>query len=542
MNKVLFTTVQKPFGLENEHVQAELFHAQVTRSQGIFSLRSVYHGWNLEFMAKNINAPTTVLHYPSEKEFIKELKKDYDYLGIGFVLPTWDKAKRLIELTRLNSPNTKIILGGYGTVLSEVDEYADFVCRGEGLSYMKELLNEPQVTKFNTPTMINEMSCLSLPVGQTGVIFGGLGCPNGCDFCCTSHFFKKKHIPLLKTGKDIFEAMKKYDSIMKARSYSIIDEDFLKDKTRIKELYEYTSKETDNPRTFSCFASAKSIMQYDPEWLVELGVDTIWLGVESKYYSYDKTAGIDLKKLFDSLHEVGINTLGSMILGVDHHDSENIQKDIDYTLSLKPSLTQFLIFSPCPETPLYKRLDEAGTLTNVPYAKQDGFHLLFKHPNFTAVEIEKIQLDAFKQDFEKLGPSALRFIEKTLLGYRHFKNSNKPIIISRFKKYKKLLIRALPLFPAAISHATSVEVKKWVRKLRKEVEIELSFKDIIIGRALAPIVQGFALYTKLIMESGTDHMQPKTLINRYNYKANKLIKIDTIQNPQRLGSELKECI
>jgi hypothetical protein len=54
MKKVLFTTVHKPLGIDNENVTAELYHAQVTKAQGIFSLRSIFHGWGLDFMAKNL--------------------------------------------------------------------------------------------------------------------------------------------------------------------------------------------------------------------------------------------------------------------------------------------------------------------------------------------------------------------------------------------------------------------------------------------------------------------------------------------------------
>ena len=36
----------------------------------------------------------------------------------------------------------------------------------------------------------------------------GLGCSRGCDFCCTSHFFDRKHVALLKSGRDLHEAMR----------------------------------------------------------------------------------------------------------------------------------------------------------------------------------------------------------------------------------------------------------------------------------------------------------------------------------------------
>lgn len=68
---VLLTTVCRPFGGvgEGDSVAADLFHAQVTRSQGILSYRQVIRCWGLDYIAENIDAPSVFLHYPSEREF-----------------------------------------------------------------------------------------------------------------------------------------------------------------------------------------------------------------------------------------------------------------------------------------------------------------------------------------------------------------------------------------------------------------------------------------------------------------------------------------
>jgi radical SAM superfamily enzyme YgiQ (UPF0313 family) len=518
MKKVLLTTVQKPFGVENEHVLAELFHAQVTKAQGIFSFRSVYSGWGLEFIANNLKSPTKVLHYPTEKEFLQELRSGYDYVGINFVLPTWHKARRLIQLVRRESPETEVILGGYGTVLSEVDDYADHVCRGEGLEFMQRLLGEKPIERYKTPIVINKMKCISLPVGETGVLFAGLGCPNGCDFCCTSHFFKMKHIPLLRTGREIYQAMKAYDGVLRNGTYSIIDEDFLKDRKRIEELYEYTSKDLERPRSFSCFASAKSIQQYDPEWLVELGLDSVWIGVESNLYQHQKVRDCNKHELFDSLHRVGINTLASMILGIDQHFPGNIWEDIDSFISLRPTLSQFLIYSPCPTTPLWKRLEGEGRLIkDYPLEDRDGFHLLFRHENFSAVEIEQIQEDAFKKEFHELGPSVMRYVEKALNGYRHFAGSEKAIHVARREVFKKMIARALPLFGTVNRNAPSQRVKEWARDLKKEVLSILPARERYFGKAKAALIPFSAAYTRFSLNHTTGHLQPKTRIHAYNF-------------------------
>lgn len=72
---ILLTSVCRPFGGkgEGDSVGAELFHAQVTRAQGIFSFRQVIRCWAIDYLAENIEAPCVVLLYLSERKFVREL-------------------------------------------------------------------------------------------------------------------------------------------------------------------------------------------------------------------------------------------------------------------------------------------------------------------------------------------------------------------------------------------------------------------------------------------------------------------------------------
>ena len=46
-----------------------------------------------------------------------------------------------------------------------------------------------------------------------------------------------------------------------------------------------------------------------------MGIETLWVGVKSREAPYAKLKGFDVKKIFDTLHAHGINTLASLILG-----------------------------------------------------------------------------------------------------------------------------------------------------------------------------------------------------------------------------------
>jgi haloalkane dehalogenase len=171
---VLLTSVCRPLGPrygDAPSVGYELLYRQVTRAQGIFSPRTLNIQFSIEYIAENLDAPTVVLQYPSQREFIRELKKGYDYVGISFLMAIFHKVKEMVALIRQHAPDTKIVLGGYGTVLSdeELKPYADFICREEGVGYMRRLLDEPQIPMpYKHPLIVSHLKVFGWKVSGTG--------------------------------------------------------------------------------------------------------------------------------------------------------------------------------------------------------------------------------------------------------------------------------------------------------------------------------------------------------------------------------------
>src|SRR5271157_6613259 len=146
--RILLTSVCRPMGPkygDAPSVGYELLYRQVTRAQGVFSPRTVNVFFGLDYIAENLDAPTVVLQYPSKHELIKELKKGYDYVGVSFIMALMHKMKETVALIRKHAPNSKIVLGGYGTVLKDevLQPLSDHICREEGVAFFRKLLNEP---------------------------------------------------------------------------------------------------------------------------------------------------------------------------------------------------------------------------------------------------------------------------------------------------------------------------------------------------------------------------------------------------------------
>jgi radical SAM superfamily enzyme YgiQ (UPF0313 family) len=287
------------------------------------------------------------------------------------------------------------------------------------------LLGEPAIAMpYSHPLLVSRLKVFGRPVSNTGMIFAGLGCPNGCDFCCTSHFFSRKHIKLLPSGKDIFAVVERYLELDPKMVFSILDEDFLLNKQRAMEFRDCVIQSGRTPSIF-VFSSIKAISQYTVEEILEMGIDGFWVGYEGKRSGYAKQEGRPVEDIFTELREHGITVLASMIVGFDYQTAEVVAQELDGLLQLKPALTQFLIYGPVPGTPFYARVIQGNLLQDVYsqnpdlfYRRADGFSTMIKHPTLAPEAIESLQRRCFVEDFQRLGPSIFRVLETRFLGYQ----------------------------------------------------------------------------------------------------------------------------
>ncbi len=509
--KVLLTTVCRPMGPQcgdATSVGYELLYRQVTRAQGIFSPRTVNIQFSIEYIAENLDAPTVVLQYPSKREFIRELKKGYDYVGISFLMAIFHKVKDMVALIRRYAPNTKIILGGYGTVLTdeELQPYADYICREEGVAFMRRLLNEPEIPMpYKHPLIVSWLKVFGWKVSGTGKIFAGLGCPNGCDFCCTSHFFKRKHIKLLPDGKDIYAVIERYLASDPNLVFLIIDEDFLLNKKRAMQFREAVMKGGKALSIFA-FSSVKAISQYTVEEIIEMGIDGFWIGYEGTRSGYAKQQGRPVEEIFNEFRQHGITILASMILGFDYQTPEIVAQELDGLLKLKPALGQYLIYGPVPGTPFGIRARRENLMREEYvqhpdrlYRVADGFTTTMKHPTLSAKEIEDLQTWCFDQDFQRLGPSIFRVLECRLLGYLRLKDSPNPFLRQKAEVYAEDLRCAFPVFLAGRLLGPNANVRRWIGDLERRLHAALG-SPTFEQRWKSVLAVGAALWTGVTLK------------------------------------------
>lgn len=509
--KVLLTSVYRPFAVDTDDSRQmnplELFHNQVTKAQGPFSLRMNHRSASLLFIAHNISANTTILDTPTFEEFCKEIEDNsYDYIGITSIIMNFKKAKRMVEAAKRISPESVVVLGSHITAFREIEKYipADHFVRGDGIAWFRKEMGDDPEAPIKHPSVVAhygaETMGIPIPNVDSGWLVPGLGCPHHCDFCATSDFFDG-YISILKTGKDMFDVCLQVEKDLKVDTFFILDENFMGKEKRVTEFLDLMKKHN-KAWKFSIFSSLSALKKYPIDLLLELGVNAIWIGLESKFQPYAKQKGLDDPKAYiQELKKNGISVLGSTIIGVPDHTPDKVLEEIDNALSYGTDLHQFMLYTPLPSTPLWKKTEAEGCiLPGIPWEDQHGqYRFNWKHPNITPEESEKLIQLAFDEDYRRLGPSIFRIGETRLNRLKSTLHHKSSLIQTRNKEEMERMGNMVPLLWAMEKYFTfsNPAVKKKIKKVRNEMEVFINGGTRAKARTLivGSILFGTTLYS-----------------------------------------------
>jgi len=209
----------------------ELYHNQVTRVQGGFSLRMFHRSFELLMLQANIDAPCTVLDFASIERFVQELcDQSYDIIGISAIFPNIEKVRVMCQLIRKFQPHADIVVGGHITnhkdLSQEID--ADYIVRGDGIAWFRQFLDQPIDAPVKHPAVLSAFGTRILGINLSdkakdtaAILIPSVGCSVGCNFCSTSALFggKGKFVNFYETGDELFEVMSRLESTLKVNSF-----------------------------------------------------------------------------------------------------------------------------------------------------------------------------------------------------------------------------------------------------------------------------------------------------------------------------------
>ena len=450
--KVLLTSVFGPYAQDDAYGSRrinpmELYQNQVTRVQGAFSLRTFHRSWGLMLIQANLQAPCTLLDFPTQERFLEEITtRQYDVIGITSIMTNLLKVRRMCRLIRKHQPQATIVVGGHIANMPDLRRWvdADHVVCGEGVRWMRRFLGEDErrpishpVVRGNIGTRIMGVTLRDHPGDVCATLIPSVGCPLGCNFCSTSALFggKGSFVEFYHTGDELFEIMSALETKLRTRAFFVMDENFLIDQRRALELLRLMEKHH-KPWSLYVFSSANVLKKYRIDQLVALGVSWVWLGLEGRNSQYAKLAGTDTIELVRSLQAHGIRVLGSSIIGLEEHTPDNIDDAIDHAVAHATEFHQFMLYTPIPGTPLYAERKADGTLlapADTSIADVHGqLQFNYRHPHIKDGQETEFLLRAFERDFEVNGPSVIRIVRTVLRGWRAYKHHPDARIRARF--------------------------------------------------------------------------------------------------------------
>jgi hypothetical protein len=452
------------------------------------------------------------------------VRQGYDIVGISFIAPNFVKAREMARCVRRASPNTTIILGGHGAAIEGVEQLidCDHVVKGEGIRWLRAFLGQDPDAPIVHPALASSerhmIHGVPVPGPTASTLVPGVGCVNGCKFCCTTHFFGKRYTPFLATGRELFEAACRISDARGTDEFFVLDENFLKDKRRAMDLMEEMERHQ-RFFEFQIFSSAEAITSFGLDNLERLGVTYVWIGVESSSETgnYAKNKGIDPRPLIAELRRRGIIVLASGILCMEHHTPENIGLDIDFMVGLEADFVQFMLLTPLPTTGLFQDHEARGILrTDLPLEEWHGQrHLSYRHPAFPADSAAAWLKAAFRKDYEVNGSSMLRVLDTQWRGWQRLAGLGEldPGLAARRRNFERRLKGWSPMLAAIADHAVNAKERK--RALALDRLITEQFPLDVKHRAMRVATRALAATWSLRLRLAGDHIQPATIVTRY---------------------------
>jgi len=535
--RVLLTSVFGPFARDDEFGSRainplELYHNQVTRAQGPFSLRMHHRSWGIMMIQENISVPSTLLDFPTRERFVQELKSThYDIVGISGIIVNVGKVREMCRLVREHSPKSIVVVGGHVAAIPGIERIleADHIVKGEGIRWFREFLGEPVDRPIEHPVIASSFGFrlmgLKAPKGggdPAATIIPSVGCPMGCNFCTTSAFFggKGRFVNFYETGKQLFDIMCKAEKQLKVRTFFMMDENFLLYKRRALELLAEMNKHG-KAWSMYVFSSANALRKYTMRQLVELGVTWVWMGFESEQAGYTKLRHADTVTLTRELQSHGIRVQGSTIIGMEHHNPDNMREEIAQAVSHDADCHQFMLYTPIPGTPLHAQMENEGRmLSGVDLADIHGqFKFNFEHEHI-AHDDSKSWLDlAFQHDYEVNGPSLYRMMRTMYEGWKRYGQDSNARVRARVAAEANNLKRGYGAALWAMERYlrdSNRAVSERIAELRTRMESEFGVLSRVIDRAVGPLLLWSARRESLAYPEGRP-LEPQTFVERRNW-------------------------
>jgi len=349
---------------------------------------------------------------------------DADLVGISTTTSTCQEAYRLAGFLR--SHHIPVVIGGiHATFLpEEALQYGDYVVRGEAdftfLSLVRSLekgelpVDIPGVSflkngvPVHNPCQTEVIDVNELPIPDLNLfvrsrisgsvpIMTSRGCPYNCSFCSVTIMFGRGF--RYRNTEIVLDEL----SLYQGRSIFFCDDNFTASFQRTKELLQGM---LDRKIKLKGWGAQVRVETAKNDELLELmrrtGAKIVYIGLESinpaTLEAYNKKQSVeDIRESIRRFHDYGIRVHGMFVFGSDEDTVQTIRDTVDFALETRIDSVQFLMLTPLPGTPLFKKLEAEGRLLTKEWELYDGHHAVFQPAQMSAEELQEETIKAMKR-------------------------------------------------------------------------------------------------------------------------------------------------
>lgn len=275
-----------------------------------------------------------------------------------------------------NSLDVVVIGEGEETLVDLAEKYSKTGNRGlsdvNGITYRDD--NKIRMTQPRP--LIKDLDSLPFPArhlvpfkdyelsSQAGGMITSRGCVFNCNYCSSSLIMGKKF--RTRSAENVVDELEELHYKYGLKDVAFLDDIFMLNKKRAGLI----ADEIKNRNLDISFIASSRVNTVDESLLESLknsGMSTLYCGVESGSQRVLDLMGkgITLKQAenaFKTAKKVGVDIVGSFILGYPGETVKEMDQTIDFSIKLDPDYSQYSILTPFPGTPIYYELKQKNLL------------------------------------------------------------------------------------------------------------------------------------------------------------------------------------
>ncbi len=199
---------------------------------------------------------------------------------------------------------------------------------------------------------------------QSGGMITSRGCPFSCNYCSSSLMMGKKF--RTRSPENVVNELEELTCKYGLKEIAFLDDIFMLNKKRAILIADEIKNE-DIDVEFVASSRVNTVDKSLLESLRDVGMKTLYCGVESGSQRVLDLMGKGItlqqaQNAFKTAKKVGIDIIGSFILGYPGETAKEMDETIDFSIKLNPDYSQYSILTPFPGTPIHSQLSQDDLL------------------------------------------------------------------------------------------------------------------------------------------------------------------------------------